>query len=64
MDEEEEKGGLFEQAQKSSLDMAEMGSLLAARRAELEAEYKKNGVPTPVTRTLKGADVQHGRPEA
>lgn len=64
MDEEKEKGGLFDQTAKSEIDLEEMGARLAQRKQELTDAYKANGVPTPTTRTLKGAEVHHGLPEA
>ena len=53
--EEEEKRveGMFSQARKAGLDMDELGRRLAARKAELIAEYKASGLPIPETPTLE-----------
>ena len=53
--EEEEKRmeGMFAQARKAGLDMDALGEQLAARKAELTAEFDANGIPdtdlTPMT---------------
>jgi len=53
--EEEEKRveGMFSQARKAGLDMDELGRRLAARKAELIADYKARGLPTPETPTFE-----------
>jgi len=53
--EEEEKRveGIFSQARKAGLDMDELGRRLAARKAELIAQYKAQGLPVPETATLE-----------
>ena len=52
--EEEEKRmeGLFAQARKAGLDMDALGEQMATRKAELVANYKTSGVPTPELTTL------------
>lgn len=52
--EEEEKRmeGMFAQARKAGLDMEQLGVELAARKAELVAEYEANGIPKPQLTTL------------
>ena len=47
--EEEEKRleGLFAQARKAGLDMDALGEQLEARKEELTAEYKSDGIPPP-----------------
>jgi hemerythrin superfamily protein len=57
--EEEEKRmeGLFSQARKAGLDMDALGEQLAARKAELTAQFEKNGIPTPVLTTMEAASV-------
>jgi len=52
--EEEEKRmeGLFAQARKAGLDMDALGEQLAARKAELTAKFKAEGVPAPVLTTM------------
>jgi hemerythrin superfamily protein len=53
--EEEEKRveGIFSQARAAGLDMDELGRRLAARKAELIADYKVSGVPVPETSTFE-----------
>ena len=53
--EEEEKrmDGMFAQARKAGLDMDRLGEELAARKAELVAEYEANGIPKPRLTTLE-----------
>jgi hypothetical protein len=57
--EEEEKRmeGLFSQARKAGLDMDALGEQLAARKAELVADYKANGLSKPETTTLETVEV-------
>ena len=52
--EEEEKRveGMFSQARAAGLDMDALGEAMAARKAELMAQYEQGGVPTPETPTL------------
>jgi len=53
--EEEEKRleGMFAQARKADLDMEALGEQLAARKAELNAEYKATGIPKPELSTIE-----------
>jgi hypothetical protein len=53
--EEEEKRmeGLFSQARKAGLDMDALGLELAARKRELNDDFKKNGPPTPELTTVQ-----------
>ena len=62
--EEEEKRaeGLFAQARKAGLDMDALGQQMAARKQELLAQIKAQGLPTSETRTFKGAEVELGQP--
>lgn len=52
--EEEEKRmeGMFAQARKAGLDMDQLGEELAARKAELTADFEANGVPEPRLTTM------------
>jgi hypothetical protein len=52
--EEEEKRmeGMFAQARKAGLDMDQLGEALAARKAELLADYSANGIPKPELTTM------------
>ena len=61
--EEEKPGeGLFAQARKAGLDMGALGQQLAARKQELLAQIKSDGLPAPETRTFSGAELEHGEP--
>ena len=52
-EEEKRLTGLFSQAKSAGLDMDELGQQLAARKAELVAEFEANGVPEPEMTTLE-----------
>ena len=54
-EEEKRSEGMFSQARKAGLDMDALGDQMAARKAELMAEYKAKGLPMPETTTLKSA---------
>ena len=61
--EEEQRDGMFAQAKQSDVDMAELGEHLAERKADLMNLYKRNGVPKPMMRTMKGMpEVELGEP--
>jgi len=60
--EEEQRDGIFAQAKQEELDMAELGDRIAARKAELLAQFKANGIPTPETRSMTGAKLIRGQP--
>ena len=53
--EEEEKRmeGMFSQARKAGLDMDALGVQLAARKAELQADFEQNGLPAPQLTTME-----------
>ena len=57
--EEEEKRmeGLFSQARAAGLDMDALGQQMAARKADLVAQYKAGGVPKPELTTMTEAQV-------
>jgi hemerythrin superfamily protein len=52
--EEEQRDGMFAQAKQGDVDMVELGEQLAQRKSDLTSLYKRNGLPKPKTRTLKG----------
>ncbi|HEX2591805.1 MAG TPA: hemerythrin domain-containing protein [Rhizomicrobium sp.] len=59
--EEERPGeGFFAQARKADIDMDALGEQLAARKKELLAEIKQNGLPPPMTRSFTGHDIEQG----
>jgi hypothetical protein len=60
--EEEQRDGLFAQAKKADIDLDELGMRLAERKEELKSLYKDGGIPAPTTRSMKGAEIEHGQP--
>ncbi|QDZ06886.1 hemerythrin domain-containing protein [Sphingomonas panacisoli] len=54
-EEEARMEGIFAQARKAGLDMDALGEQLAARKAELMADYKANGLPKPALKTFTDA---------
>jgi hypothetical protein len=57
VEEEEKPGGVFAQARKGKLDLAGLGEQLAARKKELIANYKADGVPQPELTTMDEVSV-------
>jgi hypothetical protein len=51
--EEEKRGGIFTLAKKAGLDFEVLGEQLMARKKELKAQFEEEGVPLPVTLTMK-----------
>jgi hypothetical protein len=51
--EEEGRGGIFAGAREKDLDLAALGDQLAARKKELMTQFKEDGLPPPVTITMK-----------
>lgn len=61
--EEEKRGeGLFAQAKAAELDLETLGSRLARRKRELQAELAQPGEHSPETRTFQGAKLVRGKP--
>ncbi|MBX7249335.1 MAG: hemerythrin domain-containing protein [Caulobacteraceae bacterium] len=58
--EEEEKRveGLFSQARNSGVDVEQLGKDMAARKQELVAAYKRNGLETPQTTTFEANPIR------
>lgn len=54
--------GMFAQAAKADVDLVDPGGRMAARCAEPEAEFKKNGLPIPLARALCAPKVVLGEP--
>ncbi len=61
-EEEQRSEGMFAQARAAGLDLSDLGERLAARKKELLAEFKENGLPTPETRSFIGHDLSQGKP--
>jgi len=60
--EEEKPGeGFFAQARKGGIDMDALGEKLAARKQQLLADIKKNGLPPPETRSFTGHKMRQGK---
>lgn len=62
--EEEQRGGIFNQARAAGLDLAALGEQMAARKKELMAKFKSGGLPAPVTLTMKAPPLEQGSPAA
>jgi hypothetical protein len=59
--EEERPGdGVFSQARDGGLDMDGLGERMAARKEQLLAKFKAEGLPPPTTRTFKGHRLNQG----
>jgi hypothetical protein len=56
-EEEQMLKGMFSQARRAGLDMDALGEQLAARKQELMATYKKEGLPMPETTTMNEVTV-------
>ena len=62
--EEEQRGGLFDQAKKAGADLDELGERLMKRKQELKEAIKKSGPPSLETRSMKGAKLTVSHPHA
>lgn len=62
--EEEEKPskGLFAQAKAAGVDLVALAERMTARKEELLAAIKKNGIPKPTTRSFSGHELTQGSP--
>ena len=63
-EEEMRSEGMFAQARDAGLDMEALGEQMAARKKELLAAFKANGLPTPETRSFTGHKLTQGQPVA
>jgi hemerythrin superfamily protein len=63
-EEERRAEGIFAEAKKAGLDMDDLGERLAARKKELLATFKAEGLPPPTTRSLTGHKLTQGKPVA
>ncbi len=63
--EEEKPGeGFFAQARDGGIDMDALGEQLRARKQELLAQIKEDGLPAPQTRSFTGHKMEQGEPVA
>ncbi len=60
--EEEKRGGIFSGAREAELDLAALGNEMAARKEELLEQFESNGLPAPVTLTMRATPPEQGRP--
>jgi hypothetical protein len=60
--EEEQPGGMFSQARKDDIEFDELARKMKARKQELMATMKDSGIPLPVTRSMKGVELEHSKP--
>jgi len=63
-EEEKRSEGMFAQARAAGLDVDALGEKMAMRKKVLAGEFKKNGLPTPATRSFNGAKVGRSKPVA
>ena len=63
-EEEMRAEGMFAQARDAGLDMDALGDRMAARKKELLAQFKANGLPAPKTRSFTGHKLVQGKPVA
>ena len=62
--EEEQKGGIFSLAREAELDLAVLGQQMAARKKELMAQFQADGLPAPMTLTMKAPPLGQASPAA
>jgi hypothetical protein len=56
--EEEKRGGIFTEARQAELDLDGLGEQMTARKEELMAQFEENGLPPPVTLTMKAPPLE------
>ncbi len=56
-EEEKRSEGMFAQAREAGLDLSDLGERMEIEKKELMAAFKKDGLPTPETKTLKAATI-------
>ncbi len=61
-EEEMRSEGMFAQAREAGLDMDALGDQMAARKEELKAQFKAQGLPAPETRSFTGHKLRQGEP--
>lgn len=63
-EEERPSEGMFAQCRRTDVDLVALAEKMQARKDELMAMIKANGLPAPETRSFKGAKVVFGEPPA
>ena len=63
-EEEKRSEGMFAQAREAGLDMDALAEEMTARKAELLAQFKSDGLPTPKTRSFTGHKLAQSQPVA
>ena len=63
-EEEMRAEGMFAQAREAGLDVDVLGEQMAARKKELLADFKANGLPTPKPRSFTGHTLTQSQPVA
>jgi len=61
-EEEKRSEGMFAQAREAGLDVDALGEQMAARKQELMADFKANGLPAPKTRSFTGHKLAQSQP--
>lgn len=61
-EEEMRSEGIFAQARQAGIDLAALGGQMERRKAQLAAQFKVSGLPTPETRSFNGSKVKRGAP--
>lgn len=56
--EEEKRGGILTSARQAEMDLDELGKQLAARKEELQQQFRENGLPAPVMFTMKAPPLE------
>ena len=55
---------MFAQARAADVDLDALGAQMDERKAELQAQFEADGLPTPTMRTLSPVEVELGAPVA
>lgn len=63
-EEEMPSEGMFAQARATGVDMNELADRMRARKEELQARIKADGLPTQIARTFKLVDIEISEPVA
>jgi hemerythrin superfamily protein len=61
-EEEKRAEGLFAQAKAAGLDLEDLGKRLKARKEEVLAKFKSEGLPPPQTRSFTGHELRQAHP--